>query len=147
MAHPMDPWISNSTSANILIWLNRHRTPVLNRLFSLFLNCDIYCRLPERIFFPHPYGIVIHSRAVLGKDVVIGQQVTIGARNGIPESATIEDLVYIGAGAKILGKVHIGRGAMIGANAVVTKDVPAGATVVGANKIIKVRDKEDNSPA
>ena len=51
----------------------------------------------------------------------------------------IEDGVYIGAGAKILGGVRVGRGATIGANAVVTKDVPAGATVVGANRILSKR--------
>jgi len=48
----------------------------------------------------------------------------------------VEDGVYIGAGAKILGGVRIGRGATVGANAVITKDVPAGATVVGANRLL-----------
>jgi serine O-acetyltransferase len=47
--------------------------------------------------------------------------------------------VYIGAGAKILGPVVIGDDAVVGANAVVTKDVPAGATVVGANRILNVK--------
>ena len=46
------------------------------------------------------------------------------------------DGVYLGAGAKVLGKLTIGAGATIGANAVVTKDVPAGAVVIGANRII-----------
>jgi len=49
----------------------------------------------------------------------------------------IGDRVYIGAGAKILGPLKIGEDAIIGANAVVTKDVPAGATVVGANRIVR----------
>lgn len=49
----------------------------------------------------------------------------------------IGNRVYLGAGAKILGSVTIGDGAMIGANAVVTKDVPAGAKVVGANRLLK----------
>ena len=48
----------------------------------------------------------------------------------------IGNRVYIGAGAKILGALTIGDDAIIGANAVVTKDVPAGATVVGANRIL-----------
>jgi serine O-acetyltransferase len=52
------------------------------------------------------------------------------------KAPVIGDRVYIGAGAKILGPVRIGNDAIIGANAVVTKDVPAGATVVGANRII-----------
>lgn len=48
----------------------------------------------------------------------------------------IGNRVYIGAGAKILGPLSIGDDAIVGANAVVTKDVPAGATVVGANRIL-----------
>lgn len=48
----------------------------------------------------------------------------------------MDEGAYIGAGAKILGGVRIGRGATVGANAVVTKDVPAGATVVGANRLL-----------
>jgi serine O-acetyltransferase len=48
----------------------------------------------------------------------------------------ISNRLYIGAGAKILGPVTIGDDAVVGANAVVTKDVPAGATVVGANRIL-----------
>jgi len=82
-------------------------------------------------------GIVIHSGATIGVDVVIGHQVTIGGRDLTSKAPEIEDGVYIGAGAKILGAVRIGRGATIGANAVVTKDVPAGRTVVGANRIIE----------
>jgi serine O-acetyltransferase len=81
-------------------------------------------------------GIVIHSGSKIGKDVVIGHQVTIGGRDLTPNAPEIEDGVYIGAGAKILGRVRIGHGATVGANAVVTKDVPAGKTVVGANRII-----------
>ena len=75
-------------------------------------------------------GIIIHPSAVIGANVTIMHQVTIGSRD-IDESAVIGDDVFIGAGAKILGKIVIGNGAKIGANAVVIKDVPANATVVG----------------
>jgi serine O-acetyltransferase len=51
----------------------------------------------------------------------------------------VEDGVYIGAGAKILGGVRIGRGATVGANAVVTRDVPPGAIVVGSNRLLLKR--------
>lgn len=66
------------------------------------------------------------------------QQVTIGVDfekdpYGAP---TVGEGTLIGAGAKIIGKVKIGKGCHIGANAVVTKDIPNGATVIGANKII-----------
>lgn len=69
-------------------------------------------------------------------------QVTIGTRD-IDESAVIGDNVFIGAGAKILGKIKIGNGAKIGANAVVIKDVPENATVVGVPGRIIEKLKDD----
>ncbi|HOF72365.1 MAG TPA: serine acetyltransferase, partial [Verrucomicrobiota bacterium] len=75
----------------------------------------------------------------LGDDVVIGHQVTLGGRDLTNAAPHVEDGVYIGAGAKILGGVRIGRGATGGANAVVTRDVPAGATVVGGNRLLPTR--------
>jgi serine O-acetyltransferase len=120
----------------LLIWLSQHRIPLLYRIYSLILNCDLGRPLPSTVFLPHPYGIVLAAGAKIGEDVVIGHQVTIGNRNGFLGAATIGDRVYIGAGAKILGPVKIGNDAMIGANAVVTKDVPPNAKVVGANRLL-----------
>lgn len=102
----------------------------------IILNCDIGAKLPQTTFLPHPFGIVIHGNSKFGENVVIGHQVTIGGRDLTAAAPEIQDGVYIGAGAKILGGLSIGRGATVGANAVVTKDVPAGATVVGANRIL-----------
>lgn len=76
-------------------------------------------------------GVVIHARAVIGRNVVVGQGVTIGGRSGYCDVPVIGDGVYIGAGAKILGPVVIGDNAVIGANAVVVKNVPSGVTVGG----------------
>jgi serine O-acetyltransferase len=123
----------------MLIFFTRHPVPGLSRLFARFLGCDIGVALPKTIFLPHPQGIVIHYLTRLGRDVVIGHQVTVGGLDFSTAAPNIEDGVYIGAGAKILGGVTVGRGATIGANAVVTKDVPAGATVVGANRILPKR--------
>lgn len=120
----------------MLIWLTHHRVPLIRQLFMRFVGCDIGIALPETVFLPHPQGIVIHSGARIGRDVVIGHQVTLGGRDVSPAAPVIEDGVYIGAGAKILGGVTVGCGATVGANAVITKDVPAGATVVGANRIL-----------
>ena len=129
---------ANPGAAKLLLFFCRHRVPFLGRLYKLLLNCDIYCDLKGReVFMPHPYGIVIHSRTSIGQRVVIMQQVTLGGRQfGVNEAPIIDDDVYIGAGAKVLGNVRIGRHAVVGANAVVTRDVPPGATVVGANRIL-----------
>jgi serine O-acetyltransferase len=138
--HPKNPWISNAKAARMLIFLTRHRVPVLTRVYTYFLGCDIGLALPQTVFLPHPMGIVIHDAVRIGENVVIGHQVTIGGRDLIASVGPhIEDGVYIGAGAKILGAVRIGRGATVGANTVVTKDVPAGAIVVGANRILDKR--------
>jgi serine O-acetyltransferase len=77
--------------------------------------------------------IVVSSKSVIGNDCNISQGVTIamanrGKRKGYP---TIGDNVYIGPGAKIIGNVRIGNGVAIGANCVVTRDVPDNAVVVG----------------
>jgi serine O-acetyltransferase len=135
-SHPKNPWIRNTVAARMLIFLTRHRLPVVSRLFMYFLGCDIGLALPKSVFLPHPLGIVIHSGTRIGDDVVIGHQVTLGGRDVTGAAPRVENGVYIGAGAKILGGVRIGRGPAVGANAVITKDVPAGATVVGANRVL-----------
>lgn len=76
-------------------------------------------------------GIVIHARAVIGNDVKLGQNVTIGGRSGLFEVPIIEDGAEIWAGACVLGPVRIGSGAVVGANAVVLHDVPSGKVAVG----------------
>lgn len=83
------------------------------------------------LYLPHPHGIVI-GRCRIGRDVTILQNVTLGAkRPGLTDAPVVEDRVVIGAGAVALGRVTIGEGAVIGANAVVLHDIPAGATAVG----------------
>jgi serine O-acetyltransferase len=77
----------------------------------------------------HSFGVVINSQVRGGRNVVIEHGVTIGAEKG--QSPILGDDVFIGAGAKVIGAVRIGSRAKVGANAVVTKDVPEGATVVG----------------
>jgi|SRR5690242_14579510 len=76
--------------------------------------------------------IVVDGLVEVGSGVTIAPWVTIGLRAGDFRGPTIEDRVQIGTGAKVIGPVRVGAGARIGANAVVTDDVPAGATAVGA---------------
>jgi serine O-acetyltransferase len=135
-SHPKNPWIRNPLPARVLIWLTRHRIPVLSRAYMYLLGCDIGGALPESVFLPHPLGIVIFDKTIIGRDVVIGHQVTLGGRDLSAAAPVIEDGVYIGAGAKILGGVRVGRGGTVGANAVVTRDVPPNRVVVGANRLL-----------
>jgi serine acetyltransferase/thymidylate kinase len=127
----------NPTSTHVLLFFCRRHVPLLSKLVRVLFNSDIHCRLPPDVHMPHPYGIVLHPQAVIGHRVTIMQQVMIGGRDLDQNIApVIGDDVTIGAGARILGDVRIGNGATIGANAVVTRDIPPGATVVGADRII-----------
>lgn len=130
------PHLRNPLAARLLLLLVRHQIPVVKRIWEIVLGGDIYCELPASVLLPHPYEITIHSGAVIGHNVVIMQQVTIGARHDSTLAPVIEDHVFIGAGAKIIGGVRIGHHVKVGANAVVSKDVPPTCTVVGFNEII-----------
>jgi serine O-acetyltransferase len=135
--HPDAVVGGNPLAARLLQFARRHNVPLLSDLMETLLNCAIACRLRSPILMPHPYGIVIHRNAVLGSRVTVNHQVTIGAKHPAdPGAPVIEDNVCIGAGARILGAVRVGRGAVVGANAVVTRDVPSHCTVVGVNRIL-----------
>lgn len=87
----------------------------------------------RRFFIDHGMGIVIGETAEIGDDVTLYQGVTLGGTswNKGKRHPTLEAGVVVGAGAKVLGPFTVGAGAKVGSNAVVTKAVPAGATVVG----------------
>jgi serine O-acetyltransferase len=87
----------------------------------------------RRFFIDHGMGVVIGETAEVGDDVMIYHDVTLGGRSlaRVKRHPTIGDGVVIGAGARVLGPVIVGKGAQIGANAVVVRDVPDGAVVVG----------------
>jgi serine O-acetyltransferase len=118
------------------------QVPGIGRMVGVLLNCRLDCRLRSPLLMPVPMGIVIERGVQLGSRVTVMHQVTIGRKDPVAPReqggnlAVIEDNVFIGAGAKVLGPVRIGRGATVGANAVVTRDVPSHCTVVGANRIL-----------
>ena len=87
---------------------------------------------------PHLNGIVISPVSKIGEDCVIFHQVTLGVngRKSLDRGPVLGDRVSVGAGAKIIGPVCIGNDVTIGANAVVSKNVPEGSTVVGFNRIL-----------
>src|SRR5688572_14126079 len=129
-------------------WLHRHRVPLLPVLLTLFNRVVFAVQLPAATQLGRGVrlnysglGTVLHPRAVIGARVEIGPGVVIGGRSEIWEVPVIEDDVHIGVGAKVLGPVRVGRGAIIGANAVVLRDVPPGAVVGGIPaKILRMRD-------
>jgi serine O-acetyltransferase len=91
-------------------------------------------RIGRRVFMDHGMGIVIGETAEIGDDCTIYQGVTLGGTSltrGAKRHPTLEAGVIVGAGAKVLGSFTVGAGARIGSNAVVVKEVPAGATAVG----------------
>ena len=86
-----------------------------------------------RIRFAHPTSVVIGAGVVVEDDVIIYQQVTLGAREvGVPEYPVVRRGAQIFAGSVVVGPVEIGEGAVVGANSVVLEDVPAWTVVAGS---------------
>lgn len=115
-------------------FVNHALRVVQTSYFGIELGKDV--TLGNGVWFIHPLGIVIGGNARIGNRVRFFGNNTVGTakENGYP---TIEDDVWVGAGARILGPVTIGRGARIGANAVVLQDIPAGAVAIGVPARIK----------
>lgn len=110
---------------------------LVNHIGRFFTAIDIHpgAKIGRNFFIDHGFT-VIGETAEIGDDVTIYQCVTLGGTNpadGVPgkRHPTIADGVIIGSGAQVLGPILVGAGARIGANSVVTKDVPEGATMVG----------------
>ena len=107
-------------------------------------------KIGRRFFIDHGMGIVIGETSEIGDDCSIYHGVTLGGTTWQKgkRHPTLENNVVIGAGAKILGPITIGSGARIGCNAVVVKDVPVGATVVGVpGHIVIKREIKDKMTA
>lgn len=102
-------------------------------IFFLFNSFIPYtCQIGEGTTFAYKgMGVVIHSRASIGKDCIIAQQVTVGGRSKKEGVPVIGDRVYVGAGAKVLGDITIGDDCVIGAGAVVINSVDSGCAVAG----------------
>lgn len=116
-------------------FLNRLRQKfciVRHRFWSVVTGAEIHLstQIGGGLLIPHPNGIVIHPKAIIGVNCLIFQQVTLGTRNGLVPPV-IGGHVDVGAGAKVLGDIRLGDHISVGANAVVLTSIPDGVTVVG----------------
>ncbi len=119
--------------------LYRARIPFLPRWLSqvsrFFTGIEIHpaAQIGDGLFIDHGMGVVIGETSVIGKNVTLYQGVTLGGtgKEKGKRHPNIGDDVVVGAGAKVLGNITVGENSYIGANAVVLKDVPPNATVVG----------------
>jgi serine O-acetyltransferase len=131
------------------LWRNELKWPA--RMVSNFgrwlTGIEIHpgAKVGRRFFIDHGMGIVIGETAEIGDDVTLYQGVTLGGTswNKGKRHPTLESGVVVGAGAKVLGPFTVGAGAKVGSNAVVTKPVPAGATVVGIPGRIIVKSDDE----
>ena len=124
---------------------------LVNHWSRMVTAIDIHpgARIGRNFFIDHGF-VVIGETAEIGDDVTIYQQVTLGGTNptsgiGGKRHPTLEDGVIIGSGAQVLGPIVVGPRARIGANSVVTRDVPAGATMVGIPARSTLVDAEQSS--
>ena len=110
--------------------------PRLISAIGMFLTMiDIHpgATIGRRVFIDHGVGVVIGETTIIGDDVLIYQQVTLGgvSTDKGKRHPTIKNSAVIGAGAKVLGNITIGENAKVGANSVVVKDVPTDCTAIG----------------
>lgn len=132
-------WLSDATLSMILYrlmaWFNTMSlgfpfAMFCQKLNAVFCGCviGINTQFGKRFIILHSVGVVVNSATVAGDDIVLESGVVIGAEKG--KSPILGNNIFVGSGAKILGDLRVGNGVVVGANAVVVKDVQE-YTVVG----------------
>lgn len=134
------------------------KVPMIKQLFFVFYKfidliivktvagADIpyKCKMGNRIYIAHgANGVVIHPNAILGDDIRIYHQVTIGSAGlGNNKAPVVRNRVFIGVGAKILGEIELGQDSRVGANAVLVRSLQKGDTAVGipAKPYLKIKE-------
>ena len=120
----------------IIQWFMRH-----------YYSCDIplEASIADDVIFQHSaLGVVISKYAIIESGVTIMHGVTLGASKGLTNAPIIRKNAILGANCTIVGKVEVGKGCIVGAGAIVTKDVPPHHTVIGVNKVIPISDEMIN---
>ena len=119
----------------------------ISQISRFFTGIEIHpgAQIGKRLFIDHGMGIVIGETTEIGNDVSMFHQVTLGGtgKERGKRHPTIEDGVTIATGAKVLGAITIGANSKVGANAVVLKNIPSDATVVGIpGKIVRLNGEK-----
>ena len=133
--------------------LYKWKVPFIPRFISFIMRIltgiEIHpgAEIGERFFIDHGEGVVIGETTIIGNDVLIYQQVTLGGtgKDKGKRHPTLMDGVIVGAGAKVLGNITLGKHVRVGAGSVVVDDVPDFATVVGVpGRIVKQKYYDEN---
>ncbi|SBS74391.1 Serine acetyltransferase [uncultured Mycobacterium sp.] len=131
------------------LWLTpalRGPARVLSQLTRFLTGIEIHpgATIGRRFFIDHGMGVVIGETAEIGDDVMLYHGVTLGGRSleHGKRHPTLGNRVVVGAGAKILGPLTIGDDSAVGANAVVTHDVPADSIATGIPAVVRHRTEK-----
>ena len=131
---------------------------IISQTIRFFTGIEIHpgAKIGKNLFIDHGMGVVIGETSEIGDNVTIYHAVTLGGSSPSIDSErqrhekrhpTIGNDVVIGSGAQVIGPVNVGNGARIAANAVVVKDVPENATMVGVPaKAVKLENKGNFRP-
>lgn len=131
------------------LWVRGIKGParVISQLARFLTGVEIHpgATIGRRFFIDHGMGVVVGETAEIGDGVMLYHGVTLGGQvlTQTKRHPTLCDNVTIGAGAKVLGPITIGAGSAVGANAVVTKDVPPGHIAVGIPASSRPRKGEE----
>jgi serine O-acetyltransferase len=128
-------------------WLKKHKIPgqpfrfVFERFTEITTGISIpaECRIGKGLRIHHFGSIIMHPNVSMGDHCTLYHGVTIGDRGGAGGAAQLGNNVMVGAGAKIIGEITIGDDSVIGANAVVNKDVPHRSIAFGNPAVISKR--------
>lgn len=141
--HRIAHWLWNQGRRQIALHLQARAAQVL--------AVDIHpaATIGGGVFMDHATGVVIGETAVVGNDVSMLHEVTLGGtgKDNGDRHPKVRDGVLLGAGVKVLGNVEVGRGAKVGAGSVVVSDVPSFSTVVGVPAKVVGTNSRETSPA
>jgi len=145
--------MADGTSANIIYrcmrWCATHRLGLVAYFFQWLNKVINGCVIGSGAnFLPgfvimHPVGIVINSKVIGGHNITLESGVVIGDEKG--KSPCLQSNIFIGSGAKVIGKLNVGNDVKIGANAVLTKNAECGSTMLGIPARPYLKNNKDTS--